>query len=1094
MAIDNIRDFTQISYGSGDLVAGDKILYQGLAPRHLRKITNQVFECLRKGEKESALQKVRTLEDISEDDESHEYLDFLRLILGDLDKDKSGSLFGKLHQRLNASDDPRQIDLLLSALIRIKILLKEEPEARELYENSYNHGIFTRVIFLELLATKDELIAWKTNYETLPAEYLSLVNGLLRVEEAEHARRFLPKIQNYVESPEKEVMQLLVKAVCLTRRVCKINYFLLNQQDKKCLDKIEEETKGLLHEKKVEDGRLLNIIIPIYEYKGRGFDKTTDICWVNRAKWRALYPDFYGRLKASKEEDIGDMSESAKEYLNLTKSKEKQIELEQKIASKSFTTQELFFSFLVTKKRTFASLSPTEVIIENEDDQNIIKFMKAIVACMSEVCDHSIKEEYISTALKELMNDDFDFNSLNHVLVLFFTEQLNRNRLYSTTLLFVEGVMEKRPWYSPVIAEYSYALLKCYKFKTLNDLLDITHDTGRHEPKYWGFKTYSKIYEGDLKRAKKSAEQWLSVDPNSAQALYYYASILINTNDGSIAEFLNGADFSMLKGGEPYTGPILSISAIFMAREKYENLIVGFFANDPINNAVDVTSAYMAEIESHNGENERKVTSDWVDVVKCGIRYNIGSSRELILAVSENCSTTGSQYLASIESSKVKSLLSAENESVTVGSITYSDVEIVPPLIACFQLAAKIRTSINDGNDTFALLETPSDPDEIIAFFENLLAKRDNSEVNEILQSTETPLLFKSRFLNNEISGLQAFNLFTSDEVVKPYLDKRVSYEVKEYVLIDIYTIVYLSLTGMEKLLSNFTPVITRRTLEALKSTLRKMTEQFLRINLNKRKKLSRITEDDFKREYGYCVEALNYIIEIAEIVDDSTIFSTDMPQELSVLSDLLDEDVLNTLMACYSFNYTWLTVDSLLGSWVEKVGIKTLPVENVVADLGKTVPFEKRVAGIRLCLANTLRAPIYQSDVAEFLRFRTNNDVACMLELIKRFGSSLEKNQSLLQAMYMWPIVLIGKLLDPKNTLDISLVESLINLTIRMQISIKDNTSREYRLAVSYFKAKKIVQAERLNMPQLDHIYSKFAFGHFLSLEKVNSHLKGMR
>src|SRR5690554_6711548 len=144
-----VRDFLQLHFGGGDNVAGNKYELQDLMPDDLKELTIEVFADVGKGDVKSARTRIHTIESTGRlGKESLPYLQALKLISGLTDHSEAETIHPKISRALADSASPKNKDVFLASLIRVRLILKDEEGAIHAYKSEKDAGFLSRCQYL----------------------------------------------------------------------------------------------------------------------------------------------------------------------------------------------------------------------------------------------------------------------------------------------------------------------------------------------------------------------------------------------------------------------------------------------------------------------------------------------------------------------------------------------------------------------------------------------------------------------------------------------------------------------------------------------------------------------------------------------------------------------------------------------------------------------------------------------------------------------------------------------------------------------------------------------------------------------------------
>lgn len=643
-----LKNNNQVHSGNGDNVLGDKNVTLGLLPENFKSLHKKIFQLISKGDKEQALASIETAECLDSNGNNRIYYEAVKIFLGAVEKGKESKVSSELVDRISTSKNDEEKDLFLSSLIRIKLLVDGKDVAREIYLEYAYDGVATIGLFLESLATNDEINDFINSEVVNKILYKSAVVGFIRNGKPQVASELIPKVKSYHSKEEGIVLDLLIRAIQLTNKIQESNYYLANQDLKRDLDELKKEVESLITIN--DDARLFSIIIPLYQILDTHDNAIEEICWQSREKWKVNYPDYYKRLKANRTGSLDGIDPTTRRALEVSQSSAQKEILKSRIVNQSSTVQEVFLALVFCDIEIFSEVDVESFSIENDSEENLdssVSFLKAILVALSKKYNHLTKEEKISFFFNEAISKEFELKDLNPVVVLKFASALNYSEMYSLNVNLLKKFIPNNPWFSPVVAEFALSLLNSRQYQTLHQLLNDTYPTGQYDSRYWGLKTHINLLRSEYKKAKICSERFLKLNPASSQAIYYYALTILKIGEDP-TNFLCNLDYSFLTYEDQYSVSILEMASTYINNEQFEDIIIGFFIRSPVKHSVTVTKVLFEQIIRKTVPQEELDCSEASKKNVFGLSYEENKKIKTILVVPGTVEISDNTYIQTI--------------------------------------------------------------------------------------------------------------------------------------------------------------------------------------------------------------------------------------------------------------------------------------------------------------------------------------------------------------------------------------------------------------------------------------------------------------
>ncbi|KAA0014279.1 hypothetical protein F0A17_01060 [Billgrantia pellis] len=1086
------RNLFQFSFRGGDNVAGNKYELQDLMPDDLKELSIEVFSDIGKGDVKSAKTRIHTIESTGRlGKDSQPFLDALNLISGLTDKSEAESIQPRISRVYTESRSPKVKDMFLAALIRLRLVLKNEEGAIDAFKNAENPGFLSRCQYLEFLASKEELETESNSSHYTDVEMLSVVRGLLRIEDSATALKVSRKAKNTYQTHDFEVVYLQALYKKLIAEIEGRAFWFVEKSKKDQILQISHALQKLIEDTEGQDKRLFNMAIPLLSYSASASQILNDICWKYIDKWKDEFKEAAALLHATENKNYDGLEGDIKRNFLLLESESARKELKAKVlAEEKLDIVDALLAIDVLDSSVIDEIVANKVSVIS-DDETVVRFVILLMHSATSL-DYKMKNKHVMPELVQNFHDiGGDFNKINPWLIAKLVSNLNRHELYSETCGILGDLLPlESPWLSPVMKEYLVALYNSSQYRSFHKLLTKLHNDAQDSSFYWSLKSHYQANKGELDKALNSIDKAIALNKASSQLLLQKARILIRLDKG-VGEFLDAIDVSIISIDDDDSLQLLAMMHHFVNFSKVEQVVVDLFLREPVKAAKVVSGLYLGYSIAHRTSNDFDPKPENVGDAIVGVVYRKGNKSIQAIIVNDE-SYPVNQYVLSSSSNLAKILMALKPGGVDktwVEDITL--LEKTPPYVAAFRISCEIRQEMNDGSDAFFMLQVPKGGDELVAFMEESLKRLTPRRNEEIFSDVNIPLLMKGNAINSQDPCKAALELFTDPAIPKLVIPVETpSQESLEYIA-DAYTVIYACLAGLSKGLCESKIKITEETKSLLKESVENIvSSDYMTVGLNEQGRLYRTLGEDIEREYEYFVSGLRKFLSQVEVIEGAKILESDFPHDLNVLKDGIDRTVLQTIMACHSYNLTWLTIDNAIGSLVERYGIDVYPMHILATKILSNEKLDTRLHGLKLHAFSGLPFPVYNEDIVDLLVRFDYVSLSILKKIFERHEASVLNNKGLRSALDSIPLYIIYKLGREEDVRVYEIAISLLNTVFRLQISKKDGTSAEYKMAMSIKESAFKARRADINVTRLNPFYENFVFGHFLDRQAIIEYL----
>lgn len=1082
--------------GNGHNIVGVYNEYKNLTPEKMKQVTIKFFELIGRGDSLGARELIETIESTgSTGKELWTYFSVLKIISGLIDVSESSEVHAELTRYYYGSSSPDERDIFLSLIIRLRFILQKRDEADEIFKAEELPGQLAKCQFYEFLASQEELSREASNNSLSDIELLAITKGFFRVEDAETALKLAQKVKSTYETYEAKIVYYIALAQCLSQDLKERHYWVIEKKLKDSIERLFEPVANLIKECEGRDRRVFNIAIPLLSYTGSDCKELHDLTWYYVAKWENDHSDYAAFLYAHKNGDFSRLEGTIKEAYLLSESKEKLMNFRASfLESREVEIEKVLLAIEYLDRSDIVSWLEVGGGLSNDIDEATRNFVILLLETTIASNQFEIKSD-VSGYIKLLKTGDDFFVSANPLITIKIINNLNRLGLHSEACEILDQVLPQRdPWLSPLMQEHLIALYNSHQFLSFKARMTELHNDAGDSSFYWALKAHLQVYENDYVSALNSIERALAIRRDFARYLLQKCHILVRL-DKDITGFLNSLDDKILDIDDEDSVQLLAFMFIFCDFQRVEVVLVSFFLDNPIKTSKVYSGLHFGHTLTKKGKDNLNPKPKNVGHAVQGFSYTHGRRRKKVIVVNGG-DYPDSEYIIRSDSPIGRALLNLE-----VGHIDKTfpqDIilhEKLEPYVAALQISCEIRHDLNDGNDAFHMLELPSDKSKLFSAMQEHLQRLSSNKNDDLFSSPDIPLLMKGNAISTHEPVRAAVQLFTDPDIVKPIVVEKSGSNSPEEFVVDIYTAVYVALTGLSDAMSRRSFYITEQTRHHLQEFLEVITsDDYMSMGVDRQGNLFRTLKKDVESNYGFLVSGLELILNSAKVTDVSSILHVDIPQELNVLKGGIDETVFYTILLSNANNLHWLTIDNLIGGYVSGYGVKIYSMHVYSSEFAREVCFDDRVYGLGLHANGCLPLiPLHDDFMDLLLRFDVLS-LTVLKDLLNKYSDYIIESRELDFVLDTIPFFVSYKLerigcLESDVLFRVAV--SLLNTALRVQISRKTGQTSEYKMSLSirqsFQKANKANYQPRILRP----LYLRFIFGHFLDINFVQQHLK---
>ncbi|EHJ91800.1 tetratricopeptide repeat protein [Vreelandella boliviensis] len=1056
----------QLLLGYGKNITNNNNNIIGLMPENLKSLTDQVFTEIKKGNFKQARAFIENIEKTNNHETSNHYINFLKILTGLSNKSELRITEAELN---TAYIEARQSDkgVILAGILRIKIVFDEIEEARAIYNQKTINSVLADCQYLEFIADKEELDA-KICDPLLDSKIaVSIIYGYMRIAEYNLALDYAIEFKKKYNDYEFRIALFLVKSQAVSISIFGKHYWTISKKSKDEIKDIIKNGYDLSVEADGLDSRIFSSIVPYIIFLEEVKSDIGLYCYKHVERWRELYPEHARFMEFANTGNLDVLEDGEiKEFQEYKRDLEKHNTLEDKLingvsltVTETFLVDQTFDNDLILvwlKKGGLVKVS-TDDNVRNKDIIESVGYL--LLATKPKYLNNEAAHKRMLEHLSWLSGEDSDLSEINPNCIKDICINLNHLNLHKYACSILEKTVDTNdPWLSPLMEIYLYNLFNANQYKEGNKLIDLLKSDTEADNSilFWSFCAHMNYKKGLLDDAIVDIDKAISIQPDSSNALLIKANVLDGKEDKNyLISFFDDINTNIYNLQDQDSLALINIFTPHVQFYKIETILIDLFTKSPYESTIFINTHYL-NFFIEGRINRDVITSDAVGCVLKAVKYKKAGKETISLIVKKGTKHEKNPHI--IEEGNIYSdmLLKLQTGEVNDEEVhTVELLETLSPYVALFHITSQIRNEMNDGTDQFLLLETPSDPYELPAFFENITKKLNKgSNENKIftnLQDYPFSFIANNRKTGNPIEDI--LSLIAKPEYKIPTPKPREIDNSKfEKLVLDIYSVTYISLCCLSDRLPNENIYITRNTELLINNFIEDIkTKGFFIPDFS-----GTINGSQF---LAPLVDQLKILLRKIEIIEVEPLYNFDAPQELSLLNEKIDETVYETILISACKDITWVSFDNHLPYWMDKLGIKSIDAYSLISKITQTLPHEDKIFGLSLAAHYDLPFPIRREDFHNLIIGFDLSNLEILHYILKGKIDVFANNHLAITVFEELIISLLARLtqsyhykgelgiyrLDKKTE---KTIDSLINIILLAQIKSKiTNQSAEMKL-----------------------------------------------
>lgn len=1079
--------------GDGDNIGRDKIINEikSLAPADLVAPMELVFESLRQKNKTAAKTQIVMLKAIAQrEPESAALVEVISIYCGLIEAQDQDAAWATVARIVSRATNPIIRDVCQAALLQLSYRTEREGEAKDLYLAEPSPGAYSQEAYLRCYADEEQLRAAVKGFPT-EGVLTGAVEGALRLSAANLALELATRLNSLYGSYNARVLLAIATGVALNPDLAGHHFWLSRPEVKERVDKLRDMAIRLLDESGT-DGRVHDLscsILNVYQYQSaelfEALKKHVQHLDPNRS-------EVIARCKALAGDDTC-LPQTEKDLKAASGDPQKrQAWCRQFLEASTHQLEEVGqFINLANPSELGEWLSREQILAGASEMEEAYIRLVADIFRRSDQDDNPVHRREVSEHVDRFTTKwDDALHTIAPTGLFDIAEKLFALKLPHMALKLTRHVMPSHElWPSPYVLTHLHCLQEARQNKTFDEVIARVKGADQSVT-LLSFQSVQAERGGDIDLAIKFSDSMIELAP--ARPYVWYRRCYLLGRYRNLEEqrlFHERVPDSVLLNPSREVKGILFFLALAGSFKRAESQWVKWMIEDPRGHAVDL-------VNFHFGLSTRKTEpmqiSPSVERCLAAVQYTHEGDTLVRLIVDDELEGSECTLKASSQVGQLLQKLSP-GESENLNMATYQVEERLPPYVACVRIALTLRHVHNDGSDCFVMMHMPSDPDKLIPYLEEKMAK--GPERREDLQPMEAvPLYLRGHALYPSDAFKAAMNCWTDQRVPKSPLCNIGDTEPTAVVL-DAYSISYLAVTSIARYLldtgiSLVAPAATKEALEAFLTEI--SDEHFMLLGVTDGGRLFRTTASDLRERDAHVLENLRLIL------DNTTVVRPAMhDEELDAfnLKDAVDATVYDAMQFSIANKIPWLCMDGTFCALHNVKGHLIVNAQAVFLRAMVNAPFnfEQRRHALVLYALGALPLPLTFQDIYRLASTPSTLSGFILFKIIQTHGREIfaaeGRPEILLDTIYLYLDCLFcneGPAVNSWYDFGVSYSSHVFNHGISLYLALSETGSAEFRLAKAVHHMVQLSIYNQSFLKSLIGRFAHFAHGHFMSWEAI--------
>ncbi|ALS97789.1 PIN domain-containing protein [Lacimicrobium alkaliphilum] len=1088
--------------GLGDNVR-EKHVHQAITPSVIQKPIVDILTSLRHRNIDTAKEKLTTLQTTDQLDASTTAILSAASVLVELAYGQPPeNSYSQIENCIRAFPDGLFNDIALSILMRLDLHNERSKDAISRYEVTSPQGEYCQEVYFEFIATKNYLESHFTSKATALTEITlcGLTRGLLRCESLEQSVAAAERLKTIYPSFNSKVVSLITRCNHFNSLISPTHYWLITRSEKRLVMELVDEAIALLNECQGKDKRLIIQSIGFLNYFGGSEDRLIDACWKHISAIEQLDSKAASILRSIKERSSNTLTGPQAEIDKAERDFSYRKFLIKRLTENAEISREQFFilSHIAQSNDIAQWLNRGGKVDTTNDIER--HFVTIELLCLKDDGSPKSKLEIKNAVAKLVSAHTSELSQLNPHRMLDLTTKLTDADLASQVCTLLNPVVPKGDlWLSPLVRIYIIALFNSHQLITLKAILD---DIPAEDwcGFLWEVKARQLERINDISGAIEAMESALKLDADPLP-LWHYLIHLHKRNQTPKAKYaalLKNIPNELFIRPSKLALPLLIEISCNDGFFRAENILVNWFVENPNDCAKDITNFHFSKAALKK-EDLHLEPSKTTDVCLGGFNFLLEGKAVSKLIV-QNIEPSHSSLLKS-DSPLGEILLNMQvGESANHGMQEVKLVEVLPPYVAILRMACDLRQTNNDGSDCFYQLSLPEDPEEMISSVERKLLLSTDGTEEAICSNPAIPLFLKGHRFEKQCPVHAALNQYCSTSSIKHPLPNFGESQPSQIIL-DVYAIVYLGLTGLIHGLiqSTTTLAITMETKALLEAFLENINrEDYMRMGIEKDTRKIRITTSAHVKAYTADVQnAIKHALETAEIITPRLV---DMPPDIVQIHASVDESVYSSLSLSISNDIPWLCIDPTFAQLSKQASYPIANSLQFCMSISVNLDIEQKLVGLYRHVTCGIPYPLTYEELLQLARSKDEYSNYFLAKLLQMYPNAYQNTEEAIAHLHKILVITLAQTIfngetSRKNWMtnpgNFEYTEHVFNSCCQLAIHQADGKEAEQKLALLLCA----VMEHLRHIPKLNilirQLATQFIEGHFMSFDAINTHIR---
>tara|TARA_R110001606_G_scaffold48173_1_gene122478 strand:- start:2257 stop:5526 length:3270 start_codon:yes stop_codon:yes gene_type:complete len=1072
--------------GPGDNVAGNKYesIIQSVQARDLIGVTETIMRDIRYRDFAKANEKLQVLLGINSLEADVQLL--LRALQIKIEFIDCVDPLSKseLLRLLNQEALPKDVrEVVTSILIELEFKTAEKL-ARERYNDLSTNGIYLREVFYENLASeaelKDSFQASKV-YNLTEQELTGLVRGAMRVKNFLWALELAQYLNEYFPSTNAETLLFYIEVHFFVNENRGKYLISLSKQEKKNLDRLVEKLQKSIVT--IDDNRLIASLINLLNL--------THFSDAKLYRLGKLHLKAIRKMSPKCAEDIENLSDSERVLETPFELTSDSLDLKQ------FTKLDYALQNKQIKVSTLNNwVEQGGVVLTGDDYINSLfdLYLRATICSSDSKKEIQLLDEKAKLFFQQGANN---FLQINPYAIVRLCEKFIDLGLPLNAVMYLEPFLSNEAWVSAVFECYLDALLVSEKFDLfLSRIVHLEQDEKTASINLREAQVYERLNKYEL--SIKSIRAAINISPHSPYS--WHLLLRVSRAKGLSKEEIDNIVFEIpeviFQSFDETKVPLVNEIAVYVDYNLADRILVDWFVQSPLKVATVLTQIHINSLSARPDVTKNPYTPQ-----NCcdGVTYSDGFDTFTRLLVKDvECSHP---LLLDVES-PLGQTLNAMKKGDTSGY--YTMLERLPSYVAAYRYSLDIRNNGYDGTNGFRMFTIPSNKGEMIPYIESIIKRFSPADktIDDTLNKKDIPLIMRGHYTDEGTPIRGALKHLSSSETTKYMKLFNGGEEQFDKVIIDVYTAVYIALTGLAVSIQKLDLEIifckyTREILESWVSDIQR--DDYMSLGVTE-DGMYRVTSKEIKRDYQDMIKGVKVLLEHSKV---EPLEPADTPELLVKIRDLVDNSVYSTFQLSAANKIPLLCIDHLMMGFAHSFGCPAANMNSFVGMAITSLSLNDRKKSIQYNLFFGTPVSILYQDIIELSRSNENSDTYLVFMFMKKYGDNINLTGAPLeyltdivknvtaQAFIEGTILNGGRLINPQYD---GYAQHVFNLCCRAAMKSLDGETAEYKFSMLIFSIFNTASRASRYIKLISYLASEFVEGHFLDIDECNKVLASLQ